>query len=72
MDQVGVGVWPACTNSYFWTVDVGYTLRGPQAITTNPIYEGAHMFNATSDGQIYINFIVSGQKPYCGLHRTNI
>ena len=59
VDQLGVGVWPKCANSYYYTVDVAGTLQGPQAITTNPIYEGAHQFYVTVQGNMAIKFFVS-------------
>jgi len=55
---MGVGVWPRCNGSYYWTVDFGDTIMGPQAITTNPIYDGAHMFNGTSQGAPVFTFMV--------------
>ena len=60
MDQIGVGVWPKCSNSYYWAVDVGDTIWGPQAITQNPIYDGAHMMNVTPGQDAILTFIVSG------------
>jgi len=67
VDQIGVGVHPKCSKSYYWTVDVADTLLGPQAITKNPIYEGAHLFRLNAEGDGVINFYVSEEN--CCLSR---
>jgi len=59
VDQMGVGVWHQCEKSYYWAVNVADTLMGPQAITTNPIYEGVHQFLLLANAEISIQFIVS-------------
>ena len=61
VDQIGVGVWPKYSNSYYWTIDVGTTWKGPDAITSSPIYEGVHYHRLHPlTGEVYqIYFMVS-------------
>jgi len=54
--------FPRFVNSYYWTIDVADTLAGPDAVSSSPIYEGAHYFRKhTSTGVVHqIYYFVSG------------
>jgi len=59
VDQVGVGVWPKYPTSYYHTVDVADTILGPDvAISSSPIYEGAHYYRGHSLNVHSLNGVV--------------